>query len=102
MPKFTLEGNRLVVEGPLDSNDEEALRIHCQDLQATEADMLVVDMTAVDAVSSGCLGILVGMLYHQAKRSKKMQVLASKNVQKILELTGVTTVLAQVSEDSDE
>lgn len=99
MPTFTIEGNRLQVEGVLDINAEDEFRDRCTELQATDADLLEMDLTGVDSISSGCVGILVSVLYHQVSRKRHMKLSASPPVQKVLDLTGVSAVVERASED---
>ena len=99
MPSFSIEGARLTVVGHLELSDEDPFREHCLQIQATDADLLEVDLRDVDSINSGCIGILVSVVYHQVSRERRMKVDASPAVQKVLDMTGVAAVLKQARGD---
>ena len=95
---FGLEGERLVVSGRLDEECESELRKWCLELFLTGADTVTVDLSGVDRICSRCVGTLVTLWIDLCGAGRGLQLVASSAVQRILDMSGLSTLLSAPTE----
>ncbi len=93
MAQFKLTRDRLVASGVLDSSAEPQLRQAFEDLLAGGAEAVTVDLSGVEMISSVCVGALVVLWLDLRAAGRWGQLLTSPAVKRILDMTGLTTVL---------
>lgn len=99
MASFELDGERLVVVGRLDSESEQELKDRLAALLPTSAPVVTVDLSRVEYVGSACIGSIVALWIDLCAAKRKMKLVASPTVQKVLDTAGLTGVLLPTAGD---
>jgi len=92
MAEFQLTNDRLIVRGILDSDGELQLRKGLQQLLASGAAAVTVDLSKVESINSICVGSLVAAWIDFRSAGKRAALVASPAVRKVLDLTGLSNV----------
>ncbi len=93
MAEFKLSGSRLVIRGDLDHDFEAEMRDCCRELVEGDSDAVTVDLSKVGSVTSGCIGVLVGLWVDLRDAGRRGKIVPSPSVVRVLELTGLAGVL---------
>ncbi len=93
MATFELSGHRLKISGILDTSAEAQLRDGLQRLLESGADVVTTDLTGVEMITSVCIGALVVLWIDLCEAGRRGKLLTSPSVKKVLDMTGLTTVL---------
>ena len=93
MARFDISADRMAVNGNLDAEAEKGLRAGIRQLLDGGASSLTVDLSGVDAITSICIGVLVVMCLDVRAAGKKMKIIASPGVKKVLDMTGLAAML---------
>jgi anti-anti-sigma factor len=94
MAEFDLSGDRLAVNGVLDSNAEGQLRSSFRKLLESDAEVVTVDLSEVKMITSVCIGALVVLWIDLGSAGRRGRLVTSPAVKKVLDMTGLTGVLA--------
>jgi anti-anti-sigma factor len=89
----TLDGVRLVVEGDLDYANSDLFASLLETLMS-EAPALEVDLGDVSFFGSDAMGALILACAHASEADVKISLVTSPTVDKMLEMSGLTRVLA--------
>ena len=98
MASFMLSGERLEVSGMLDGDAERKLRAELQTLLHGDGDTVTVDMSEVTMIASACIGALVVLWIDLQSMAKRARLKASAEVMRMLDMTGLTSVLQREGE----
>jgi anti-anti-sigma factor len=90
---FELSGDRLKIGGILDTSAEAQLRDALQRLLDSGANVVTVDLSGVQMITSVCIGALVVLWIDLCEAGRQGKLLTSPSVKKVLDMTGLTTVL---------
>ena len=93
MASFNLSGDRLTASGILDADAQDQLRCNCEKLLAGDAEVVTVDLSEVDVITSVCVGTLVALWIDLRSAGRRAKLKASPGVRKVLEMTGLIPVL---------
>ena len=93
MARFEVSRDRLTVSGVLDSGAEAQLRQGFEDLVAGGAEVVTVDFSGVEMVSSVCVGSLVVLWIDLRAAGRRGELIPSPAVKRILDMTGLAAVL---------
>ena len=93
MASFNLSGGRLTASGILDADAQHQLRYNCERLLAGDAEVVTVDLSKVDAITSVCVGTLVALWIDLRSAGRRAELKASPGVRKVLDMTGLIPVL---------
>ena len=93
MARFELTGDRLKITGILDTSAEVQLRDGLQKLLDSGAEVVTVDLSEVKMITSVCIGALVVLWIDLCEAGRRGKLLTSPSVKKVLDMTGLTTVL---------
>ena len=93
MARFDLTGDRLKISGILDASAEAQLRDGLQRLLDSGAEVVTADLSGVEMITSVCIGALVVLWIDLCETGRQGKLLTSPAVQKVLDMTGLTTVL---------
>ena len=94
MAELSLSTDRLAASGILDVHVEPELRIHCRKLLESGAKDVTIDLSRVETISSICIGTLVATWIDLRSEGRRMTLVASPGVKRILDMTGLSTLLA--------
>jgi anti-anti-sigma factor len=97
MASFELSGNQLKMSGSLDGDAEGPMRAQLDKLLGGTTGPVEVDMLGVDVISSICIGALVAFWIDLNSGGRTLKLSASPQVKRVLDLTGLTTVLMKQS-----
>ena len=93
MASFNLTGGRLTASGILDADAQDQLKHNCEKLLAGDAEVVTVDLSKVDVITSVCVGTLVALWIDLGSAGRRAKLKTSPGVRKVLEMTGLTPVL---------
>ena len=93
MASFELSGACLKVSGILDGEAEVPLRAKLQELTESGEKSLELDLTAVESITSICIGALVAFWIDLSEAGGKLKFSSSDQVKRVLDMTGLTSVL---------
>lgn len=93
MARFELSGDRLKISGILDTSAEVQLREGLQKLLESDAEVVTADLSEVEMITSVCIGALVVLWIDLCGAGRQGKLLTSPAVKKVLDMTGLTTVL---------
>jgi anti-anti-sigma factor len=96
MASFELSGSTLKVSGVLDGDAESVLRSKLQKLAATGAQVVELNLTKVESITSICIGALVASWIDLNDSKRSMKLSASAPVKRVLDMTGLTSVLMKI------
>lgn len=89
IPKYELSGGTLRVTGDLRSGDERDFERALEDLLATEAKALVIDLCAVAYVASTYVRHVALTMIRAKDEGRPVTIRAGKRVVRVLEMGGV-------------
>lgn len=89
-----LSGDRLTVSGTLDSNTEGQLKDAFRKLLDGDAEVVMIDLSEVKMITSVCIGALVVLWIDLGSAGRRGKLVPSPSVKKVLDMTGLTSVLA--------
>ena len=95
MASCELDGERLTVSGRLDGEAEEELKEKCAALLLSGAEVVKVDLSGVEFVVSGCIGVLVVLWIDLCAAKRRMELVASPEVKHVLDMAGLAGVFLQ-------
>ncbi len=93
MAGFELSEGRLTLSGVLDSDAEGQLRDALRRLLDGGAQVVTVDLSRVEMITSVCVGALVVLWIDLCAAGRQVQFATSPAVKKVLDTTGLTNVL---------
>jgi len=94
---FDLNGNRLTVKGKLGQECESDLKRALSDLLLTDNAVVELDLRQVDGITSMCIGAVVAAWIDLHACERKLQVIPSAYVLRILDMAGITQAFDIVS-----
>ena len=97
MAEFDRGDDGLVVTGSLDGDSESKLRRHLQVLLNGESEIVTIDLSKVDFISSVCVGSLVAFWVDLRPMGRRMKIAPSTAVRKVLDMTGLSGVFARAA-----
>lgn len=97
MASCELDGERLTVSGRLDEGDAEELKEKCAALLLSGAEVVKVDLSGVEYVVSGCIGVLVVMWIDLCAAKRRMELVTSPEVKHVLDMAGLAGVFPTAS-----
>ena len=105
VPDFELfeldDGARLAVTVPLGGEREEDLKAKCVELFLTGAQAAEIDLSKVESIASPCIGVIVTLWIDLCAAGRKLKLLPSPAVSKVLDMAGLTGVLLGGCGDED-
>ena len=99
MAEFDRRDDGLTVTGPLDAESESKLRRHLNVLLGEEAETVAIDLSKVNSISSVCVGQLVAFWIDLRPAGRRMKLVPSPAVRKVLDMTGLTGVFARAASE---
>ncbi len=93
MASFVVVEDRLTVNGVLDSDAEKELRDQLQLLFDSGTGNVTIDLSGVGMITSVCIGALVVFWIDLCEADRRANLIASPEVKKVLDMTGLTAVL---------
>jgi anti-anti-sigma regulatory factor len=87
---FSIDGNRLTVIGKLVEETEPGLKRALSDLMLSDSNVVEIDLREVDSISSICIGAVVAAWIDLHACERRLQVMPSKHVLRILDMAGIT------------
>ena len=93
MASFNLSGDRLTASGILDADAQNQLSCSCEGLLAGDAEVVTVDLSEVDVITSVCVGTLVALWIDLRSAGRRGKLETSPGVRKVLDMTGLIPVL---------
>ena len=93
MATFAATSSWLKVEGDPDAEDEMDFRGRLQALLVGDVAVVTVDMSGVRMISSVCIGALIFLCIDLSLAGRRLDVVASPAVKKVLAPVGLTSVL---------
>jgi anti-anti-sigma factor len=100
MAEFRTVGERLTIVGSLDGSAQAELRSHCQELLDSDAETVELDLARVDQISSVCIGSIVAFWVDLRPAGRRLRIVPSPAVKKVLEMTGLAAVFAKAAKQS--
>lgn len=91
MAQFELDQCGLKVTGELRESDHEELEKWCRRLLETEAQVVQADLSAVQRIHSCCLAALVSLQLDLRRARRKLRLIPSPDVEKVLRLGGLAS-----------
>ncbi len=92
MAEFELDGHELRVRGVLDEDGVGPLRTHCAGLVRLEAPAVKIDLSGVESINSASIGAIMAMYVDLRTADRRMELVLSPQVKKVLDLVGLTTL----------
>ena len=93
MARFDLSADQLAVTGDLDSDAEVGFKGALQKLFESGAEVVTVNLSEVTAISSVCVGALVVLWVDLCSDRRRVRLVASPPVKKVLDMTGLSKAL---------
>lgn len=97
MAEFERSDEGLVVTGPLDVEAEAKFRRHLRVLLDSDAEALTLDLSKVKYISSICVGSLVSFWIDLRPKGRRMKIVPSPIVRKVLDMVGLSGVFAKAA-----
>lgn len=97
MASFEIDAEVLTVAGKLRSEDEEGLKEKCASLLLSGSEVVKLDLSGVDYIVSGCIGVLVVLWIDLCAAKRRMELVTSPEVKKVLDMAGLSGVFASTS-----
>lgn len=88
MADYELDGGILKVEGRLDHQDGHLLPDMCQKMMEADDLVLTVDLSKVLYINSSCIGALAATWVNIVTQKRKMELIVSDEVRRVLTITG--------------
>ena len=98
MAQFELDRCGLKITGELRERDYKELEEWCRRLSETEAQVVQVDVSAVQRIHSSCLATLVSLQLALREAGRRLRLIPSPAVEKVLKLGGFGPLLMPESE----
>jgi anti-anti-sigma factor len=98
MASIRVSGSVLAVTGSLDEGAEADLRRRCREVLGSGAEVVTVDLTGVDMITSVCIGALLVLWMDLRSEGRSAKLLPSPRVKKVLDMVGLASVLAAGAE----
>ena len=93
MADFELDGFTLHVRGVLEAQEDRDLQEWCSRLMQTDEPAITVDLSAVTAITSACIGVLSATWVDVITQDRVLDIVVSPTVRRIFALAGFDKVL---------
>ncbi len=93
MAEYNLDGSVLYVRGELIREEDRNLHEWCARLMETNEPQVSVDLSAVTLITSTCIGVLSAAWVDILTQDRKIIMIVSPAVRRVLTLTGFHRVL---------